>query len=209
MKKFAVAIVAILAITLTAQAQFRLGVAGGAGLSNQRVNASQGSVYSSNNMEGYHFGLASDVNVAGNFYLQTQLLFSRKGSIHLSTLHEQDTRIRLSYVEVPVNVVYKLDLGFGKVYGGTGATFSYAVGGEQRLGAGTKKLFSKGNDEWRRKDLSLNFTAGLELNNGLFASVTSQKGLLNIHRGPGSIRNESLTVSVGYMIDWSKFRKKG
>ena len=114
----------------------------------------------------------------------------------------------MSYVELPVNILYKFDLPFGKVFGGAGAAFSYAVGGREQQGDVTRKIYGGAVKDWKREDVSLTFTAGLEFNNGFFASVNSQKGLMNIHQADGvSVKNKSVSVSVGYLLDRKKFKQ--
>jgi hypothetical protein len=105
--------------------------------------------------------------------------------------------------------LYKIDLPFGKVFGGAGAAFSYAVGGKQQQGDVTTKLYGSGVKNWKREDVSLTFTAGLEFNNGFFVSANSQKGLMDIYKGNGvSVKNKSMSVSVGYLVDLKKFKRR-
>lgn len=208
MKKIILSAVAALVLTAVSQAQLRIGVKAGANLENQRVSVSQGSIYGSDRIKSYHAGLIGDLDLGGNFYLQPQLLFSRKGAMHLSTTGAHNSKVTMSYVELPVNVLYKFDLPFGKVFAGAGGAFSYAVGGkEQRDGVSTK-IFENGVKDWKREDVSLSFTAGLEFNNGLFASINSQRSLLDIHKSSDiSVKNKSVSVSVGYFLDWKRTRR--
>lgn len=209
MKKIFLSVMTILSISLASQAQFRVGIKAGANDNDQRINVSEGSIYGGDNTKGYHAGLIGDLNLGRNFYLQPQLLFSRKGAMHLSSTGAADTKVKMNYLELPVNLVYKLDLGFGKAFAGTGATFSYAIGGKKEQAGVTKRLFHDGPANWKREDLSLNFTAGLEFNNGLFISANSQKGLLDVYKQHGaSVKNKSMSISVGYLIDWNKFKRK-
>jgi hypothetical protein len=209
MKKIILSVVALVSVSLLSQAQFKLGVKAGANQDNQRVNVKEGSIFGSDNRKGYHAGLVGELDLGGNFYLQPQLLFSRKGSTLLSSTGAQDIKVSMSYVELPVNLLYKIDLPFGKVFGGAGAAFSYAVGGKEQQGDVTKKLYGGGVKNWKREDVSLTFTAGLEFNNGFFASVNSQKGLMDIYKGNEvSVKNKSMSVSVGYLIDLKKFKRR-
>jgi hypothetical protein len=209
MKRIILSVVTLVSISLLSQAQFKVGFKAGASQDNQRINVKEGSIFGSDNYKGYHVGIAGDLALGRNWYLQPQLLFSRKGATHLSSTGAGDIKVRMSYVEVPVNILYKLDLPFGKVFGGTGAAFSYAVGGKEQQGGVTRKLYNGTVRDWKRGDVSLTFTAGLEFNSGFFASVNSQKGLMDIHRTDGvSVKNKSMSVSVGYLLDWKKMRRK-
>jgi hypothetical protein len=114
----------------------------------------------------------------------------------------------MSYVEVPVNSAVQIQPPMRKIFLGAGGAFSYAVAGKQTHGRQQNQLVF-GEKNWKREDISLTFTAGFEFNNGLFASINSQKGLLNTSKVSGvSAKNESLSVSVGYLIDWKKLKRK-
>ena len=208
MKKIFLSVITVLSISLASQAQLKIGIRAGANDNSQRINVTEGSIYGGDKFKGYHAGLIGDLNLGKNFYLQPQLLFSRKGAIHLSSTGVKETKIKMNYLEMPVNVLYKLNLPFGKVFAGTGMTFSYAVGGKEKQDGINRKLFSSTGNNWKREDLSLNFTAGFEFNNGIFISANSQKGLLDVYKPGASIKNKSMSVSVGYLIDWNKFKRK-
>jgi hypothetical protein len=209
MKKIILTTVAAIMIAAVSQAQFTLGVKVGGNLDNQKVSVSNGSIYASDNLRGYHAGLIGELDLGSNFYLQPQVLFSRKGAMHFSSTGAHETKVRMSYVELPVNVVYKLDLPFGKVFAGAGGAFSYAVGGKQEQNGVSTKIYRSGVREWKREDLSLTFTAGVEFDNGLFASINSQKGLFDVHKASDvTVKNKTLSVSVGYFINWKKFGRR-
>jgi hypothetical protein len=110
----------------------------------------------------------------------------------------------MRYLELPVNILYKIRLPFGKAFAGTGATYSYALTGREKQDGTRRNLFA-GESGWKRQDVSLNFTTGLEFNNGLIVSLNSQKGLMDIHRSAAtSVKNKSMSVAVGYLLDWKK-----
>jgi hypothetical protein len=201
MRKFLLSVCTVIGFSMLSQAQIKLGIKAGESFSNQRINASTGSMFAGDRFKGYHAGVIADINLGKNFYLQPQLLFSRKGATHFSSVDSLATKVRFSYIELPVNIMYKADVAFGKVFVGTGASFSYAVGGNEQYGGNTKKLYSGPVKNWKRGDISMNVTAGLELNNGLFVSANWQKGLIDIYKPvDASVKNKSVSVSVGYLL---------
>jgi hypothetical protein len=210
MKKIFLSAFAVIALALLSQAQFRIGVKAGADISQQRVNVSQGNaLFSNDHFKGYHAGLIIEFKVAENVYVQPQLLYTRKGSTLLSSTGGADTKVRFNYIDVPVNVVYKLPVSFGKIFAGAGPSFSYGFSGKQEQ-AGHKTGVYSDHSTWKREDLSLSFTAGVEFNNGLFASINSQKGMMDVYRTDGiSVKNRSVSASIGYMIDWKQLKRKG
>jgi Outer membrane protein beta-barrel domain len=209
MKKILVSAATLIIFSAVSQAQIKVGIKGGGNEFNQRINSTNGgSLYGGDKDRSFHAGFIGDLQIAGNFYLQPQLLWSRKGATHFHSTEEGATKVRINYIDIPVNVVYKMPLGFGSAFGGAGAAFSYAVNGKQEVDGHKSNLF-KGTNSFRREDLSLSFTAGLELNNGLFVSINSEKGLLNVSKTAGvNIKNRTTSVSLGYMIDWKKLNRK-
>lgn len=209
MKKILLSVCTVIGFSMLSHAQVKIGIQAGSSLNNQRINASTGSMYAGDRFKGYQAGVVADINLGKNFYLQPQLLFARKGAAHFSSVDRHETQVRFSYIELPVNIMYKADVGLGKVFFGTGATFSYAVGGKEQYGSNTTKLFSGPVKNWKREDISINTTAGLELNNGLFISARWQRGLLDIYKpGDASVKNKSLSLSVGYLLTLKGSKEK-
>lgn len=201
MKKLFLSILAVTTFTLLSQAQFKVGITGGSNLNEQRINVKSGTMYAGDRLKGYHAGLIGDMNLGGNFYLQPQLLFSRKSASYFNSTTAGAVKVRLSYIELPVNVLYKIELPFGKIFAGAGATFGYALGGSEQQGGVTTKIYSGPVKKWKRSDISMNMLAGFEFNNGFFASINYQKGFLDIYKGDeASVKNRSVSLSVGYLI---------
>lgn len=208
MKKILLSVFAIIAFGIFSNAQFRVGVKAGGTISKQRINSSYGSsLFSNDNYKSYHAGIVSELRLSERWYLQPQLMYSRKGATILHSTGMADTKLRINYIDAPVTILYKLPVSFGKIYGGAGPVFSYGFGGRQEQNGQKQRVYA--DDTWRHEDLALSFTAGVEFNNGLFASISSQKGLLDIYKpGNASVKNSSVSLSVGYMIDWNAFKRK-
>jgi hypothetical protein len=206
MKKILLSSFAIIAFTLFSQAQFKVGIKAGANTSQQRINVSEGNaLFSNDKFKSFHAGLISELRISEHLYLQPQLLYTRRGATLLSSTGAADTKVRINYIDLPVNLVYKFPLSFGKIFGGAGPVFSYAFSGKEEQNGHKMNLYSDVKT-WRHEDISLSFTAGFEFNNGLFVSVNSQKGLLDVYKTNGvSVKNRSTSVSIGYLIDWNLF----
>jgi hypothetical protein len=165
MKKLFLSVMTLVALSLSSQAQFRLGVK--AGISESKQNISGNSLFSNDSYRSYEMGLIGDISLTENLYLQPQALYSRKGSTLLNSTGIADTKVRMNYINVPYS---------GK--------------------------------NWKHEDFGLSFTAGIECNNGLFVSANSQKGLLDVYKTDGvSVKNRSVSLSVGYLIDWKRLKK--
>lgn len=204
MKKIVLTTVVLIGCVLAVQAQVRVGIKGGGSLVSQRVNSSgNGTLYSNDDFKTWHAGLVADIAVAERISVQPQLLYTKKGATLLSSDGAADATVRMKAVELPVTVLYKLPVSFGKLFAGAGVSFGYAVSGSETQNGNVKNLY-KAPSAWRREDLGFHFTAGIELNNGLFASIGSQKSLLDAYKPDAvSVTNRSTAVSVGYLIDWT------
>ena len=211
MKKVILSVFTVIALAAVSQAQFKVGIKAGGSLSNQHSNAASGTkLLSTNAYRGYHAGLVGDVQVFENVYLQPQLLYSQKGAKYTSFTGGHATKLTMRSIEMPVNVLYKVNVPFGKLVAGGGPSLSYGLGGKMEQNGQTKKLYSGAIKEFKRIDIGANATAGVEFNNGLFSSVNYQMGLRDVSKIDGiNTKNRSVSVSVGYLIDWNKFKRKG
>ena len=194
---------AVVMCSLASHAQINVGIKGGLNFSDQlRKDAGKSALDTKMHAE-LHAGFIADVKIWQNFYLQPQLLYSRKGSTHKSST-VADTKVKMNYVELPLNMVYKMDMLFGKVFVGAGPVISYGFGGELVQNGQSKKLYSDIKN-FKREDISANVLAGIELNNGLFASVNYQRGFTDIYKTDAvNIKNRSVAVSVGYYLNYKK-----
>jgi hypothetical protein len=206
MKKLFLIFISVVTLSTISEAQLRVGLKAGISQSKQQISGN--SIFSNDHYKSYHAGLISDIRLAGNFYLQPQILYSRRGSTLLnSTASTADTKVRINYIDVPVNLVYKFPVAFGQLFAGAGPSFSYGFGGKQEQNGQKQGLYAGKN--WKREDISLSFTAGIEFNNGLFISANSQKGLMDVYKPDGvSVKNRSVSLSVGYLIDWNRLKKR-
>jgi hypothetical protein len=76
---------------------------------------------------GYHVGVNMQLPVAPQFYFQPGLQFSTKGAKSVSAL---TPTYKLSYIELPLNFVYKALLGNGFFMVGLGPYVAYGIAGK-------------------------------------------------------------------------------
>lgn len=76
---------------------------------------------------GYHVGANVEVPLAKDFYVQPGVFFSTKG-FRKGWVTEMDAEAY--YIEVPINVIYKMRLGPGKLLLGAGPYLAYGAGGK-------------------------------------------------------------------------------
>ena len=86
-------------------------IIGGANLRNINGKAYNGDKLQNGMLPAYHFGACLQIPVAPDFYFQPGLMYIRKGDKNTSASSTSTTS--LSYIEIPLNMVYKAPLGKG------------------------------------------------------------------------------------------------
>jgi hypothetical protein len=150
---------------------------------------------------GFNAGINTQIPVAPEFYFQPGLLFTTKGA-KIST-----NNYKLSYVELPLNFVYKALVGKGYFMLGFGPYVAYGIGGKN---IEFKKVVESGDSNsvkyFKPFDAGANLFFGYELPSGIFAQLNTQLGLLDIHPednrvsfdDKSSVRNTGYGISIGY-----------
>jgi hypothetical protein len=214
MKKYIFSIVTVLMITGIATAQeMRFGVIGGVNLQNINGKAADGDNLENNLIPGFHAGVNLLIPVADEIYFQPGLLFSSKGAelFDVEIFDIFNTKIRMNYLEVPLSVVYRGQLGNNFILLGLGPYLGYALNGNLIIGD-TKTKLNFDNEVgvftalvMRRFDAGANIFAGYELGSGLFFQLNAQLGLLNINpevtsndNDERAWKNTGFGLSVGY-----------
>lgn len=193
----------IFIFTLAGSTAFAQGFAILGGVNLQNLN---GKDFSGNKLEndmliGYHAGFNVQIPVAPEFYFQPGLLLNTKGA------KISDTSYKLSYVELPLNFVYKPLVGNGYFMLGFGPYVAYGVGGNE---IEFKKAIEVGDSDAIRYvkpfDAGANLFFGYEFPVGLFLQLNTQLGLLDINSDDNritvdnnsSLRNTGYGLSLGY-----------
>ena len=185
-----------------------------AGVNFQNIN---GKEYDGSDVEGklktgFHVGVNAEVPVAPDFYVQPGVLFSTKGA---KSKDDDDFKINLSYIEVPINFLYKPELGDGKLLLGIGPYIAFAVGGKftDEDGKETDIKFKNSitaqefltDPYFKRIDVGGNLLFGYELSNKISAQLNAQLGMVKINPKIDGISNDKTKykntgfgVSLGY-----------
>lgn len=165
---------------------------------------------------GYHVGVNVQIPVITKILLQPGLLISQKMTRDQMISSTLDYRI--SYIEFPLNFVYKASSGIGHFMFGLGPYISYGVSGKAIYDDNSKKTISKiefkneinANDPsnvyyMRPFDAGGNLFLGYELAEGFFMQLNIELGLVNIHpednRFPddnSNVKNSGFGISAGY-----------
>jgi hypothetical protein len=177
-----------------------------AGVNFQNINGKDASGTELNNdlATGYHAGVNAEIPVGTGFYLQPGLMYSRKGSNW-----QNGAEVRLSYLEVPVNFVYKPVLGTGNMVLGFGPYVAFGLGGRvtDPNGNVADVVFNDELDltangaQFRGLDAGGNLLAGYEFANKFSVQLNAQLGLVNINPDANDQtrwRNTGWGLSLGY-----------
>jgi len=150
--------------------------------------------------------------IAPEFYFQPGLMFATKGA--KNTTGAIESTYKLSYVELPLNLVYKAVVGNGYFMLGFGPYLAYGIGGKAIYegGAGTiesdiefKSSIDSGDPLTtvyvKPFDAGANLFFGYELPAGIFLQLNTQLGLLDINPKDDRVTdNKSLLKNTGYGI---------
>ncbi|MVT08450.1 porin family protein [Chitinophaga tropicalis] len=201
MKKVALSIAALLVAGISF-GQVRYGVVGGLNLSSITTKEKGESSETADLLAGVRAGITADLHLVNEFYIGTGLLFAGKGS---NAKGSDKTKLTLSYLQVPVNFMYKPQLGSGHLVLGAGPYIAYGLKGKYKIDDGEVKgklnafKDEAGDGKLKRLDAGLGVVAGYELKSNLYVGIHSDLGLVNIaDKKDFKIRNTSFGVSVGY-----------
>ncbi|MDR1554341.1 MAG: PorT family protein [Prevotellaceae bacterium] len=176
MKKI-IFITLIVFVSLETKAQFKLGIKGGWDFENFDIGGSFERQLRKDKSVSWNLGAVGQVHLAGNLYLQPEVLYStQKNTIaYAVTTIAPDGNLgikgeyKISYFQVPVNLLYKFNLVAVKPYVSCGPYFGYAVNRNDiskrtikktdwgvGLGAGIEffKFQVSANYNWALKDIS-------------------------------------------------------
>ena len=161
----------------------------------------------------FRAGVMADVPLSRRFSLRPQLLYSVKGGdVQVGTfiagllnrfgqpdptsaVSGVQSKAVITYVELPVMVMYKLSAGPGRVVVGAGPYVAVAVGGSLN---GEPINFNLSN--FRKLDLGATASLGYELASGFSLSVYYAQGLTNVSKSTtpnlGAINPTNPTASL-------------
>lgn len=217
--KASILMVSLIALSSFAYAQNEtktsFGILGGVNLQNLSGKDSDGDRLENDLIVGYHVGFNIQIPVAPDFYFQPGLIFSAKGGAN-TTLDITST-YRLSYIELPLNLLYKSQVGSGHILLGFGPYVGYAIGGKAKYEGGDLSLeqdiefqneFNNDDPEgayFSAFDAGGNIFFGYELAAGLFFHLNTQLGMININAenegdtdDKTAIKNTGFGLSLGF-----------
>lgn len=180
-------------VALPAKAQFKFGVKGGLNIASVSFNKD---VVSSSNVTGFNVGpmIEFRIPIIGLGF-DAALLYSQKG------LKDGDRSMRTDYLDVPVNLKWKIGIPLAKVYLAAGPYVSFRVAGDKIWDVPSSTI-----DQIKAKSFGagLNFGAGVELFSHLQLGANYGLGLTDdyssftndVLQGKGKNRGWSITAAI-------------
>lgn len=193
-----------------------VGVLGGINFQNLNGKDYGGDKLENDMILGFHAGINLQIPIVPEFYFQPGLLFSTKGAKNTNGIIE--TTYKLSYIELPLNLLYRSLLGNGYILVGFGPYISYGIMGKVNYESGSVSVDSDIEFQnvvevgdpllatyFKPLDAGGNVFVGYEMAGGLCFQLNTQYGMLNIHPedksfpdGKNQIRNTGFGLSLGY-----------
>lgn len=213
-KMFLVAAATVIATVSFSQAKFGFQAIGNASTASLKGDNLAG--FKKSTKIGFGGGIVADLPVAKNFSVRPSLNFLQKKSslVYTGVTNQKfTTESELNYLELPVNFVYKVPLQAASVYFGAGPSVGYGISGKiksQGVLPGDNEQINDSSDPFKevegetlmkRVDVSANFLAGVEFNNGIFVNAGYLLGLTNISKNQdGGYKNRGILLTVGFMF---------
>jgi hypothetical protein len=181
------------------KSKMSFGILGGVNFQNLNGKLSTGDKLNNDMLLGFHGGVNVQIPIAPEFYFQPGLMFAVKGAKNTKTIlgSEITDEIKLNYIEMPLNLVYKASLGNGFFMLGFGPYVAYGISGNEVF-QGKNLTFERGVD-YNAFDAGGNIFAGFETAGGLFLQLDTQFGMLDIDPDENSTaKNTGFGLSLGY-----------
>ncbi|PKP36041.1 MAG: PorT family protein [Bacteroidetes bacterium HGW-Bacteroidetes-15] len=197
-------------LAVAQEAKMRFGVLGGINMQTFNGKDFDGDKLENDMIIGYHGGVNVQIPIVPEFYFQPGVLFTTKGA--KNTSGSVTSTYKISYIEVPLNLVYKGLLGNGYIMLGFGPYISYGIMGSANYEGGSlsyendivfQNVVESGDPlldtYFKAFDAGGNIFVGYEMGGGIFAQLNTQFGMLQINPEDNRIPdNESVLRNTGF-----------
>lgn len=159
---------------------------------------------------GFNGGVNVEFPVSNGFYLQPGVEYRQKGAEW-----NNGSKLTLSYIDIPVNFIYKPAIGDGSILLGFGPYVGFGINGKMKADNGMERKVIFNNNyssseaediQFKKLDAGANFMIGYEFQSKLSAALKAQLGLIDINPDtniPGDktkYRNTGFGLSLGYRL---------
>jgi hypothetical protein len=194
--RFILITAALLAVT-AANAQLRFGVKGGVNIAKAKFEKEY---FRTDNITGFHLGPTLEAALgAGGIGFDAAVLYSQKG------FASERKTVRNAFLEVPVNVKFKLGLPLVNPYVAAGPYVDIRIAGDKSWTVAETAESIGHRIKTKNFGAGLNFSAGAELLRKLQIGITYSLGLTDNYanfdpKDVNSYRGKAHTWSVGATV---------
>ncbi|HAH23232.1 MAG TPA: PorT family protein [Prolixibacteraceae bacterium] len=217
---FLIAIMVMFGLSAMSQEDQKISFGLRGGVNFQNINGKDvgGDKLNADMLTGFNAGVVIQIPVAPEFYFQSGLLYTTKGA-KSDNFQGTGMAVKLtpSYLELPLNLLYRPLLGQGHLLLGFGPYVAYGLGGKAKLGNNEYDIiYAKEYSSLlpygqylKRFDFGGNLFFGYELSNGISLQLNTQLGLAKINsdntnplysNSKASFKNTGFGLSLGYMF---------
>jgi hypothetical protein len=142
-----------------------------------------------------------------HFSLQPAIELTGKGG-DITTGDGGVGQFALHYLEIPINLIYRVPLAGGEVYFGGGPYISFGTGGTLSVngpgGVDSENVTFGGSGDFSNNDSGFDFLAGMKFKSGFLFRLNYDLGLDNIlnsygpEGGLGYFKTRTFGISAGY-----------
>ena len=197
--------------TFTSQAQFRLGVKAGANISHVSFDRD---IFSTDNLGNFTGGVMAEFTVPIiGLGLDASVMYAGKGYKSYSTLTDNsgnpagniDEKVRMHYIDIPVNLKWKFGLPMAKIFLTAGPGFNFLLNKNfktETKGESIPDTYLDRALKDKKFDLSINVGGGVELFSHLQVAVQYGWGLTNSLKSysTGKGKNRNLQITAAYLF---------
>jgi len=160
----------------------------------------------------FNAGINAIIPVAPDFYFHPGLYFAKKGAKETST--SETTNMNVYYIELPLNFLYRGQLGNGYVLLGFGPYVAYGIKGNLKSGSLEEDIEFRNEIEedetsdnlfMKAFDAGAGVFAGYETALGLYLQLNTQLGLVKVNskdnrlpESEASVKNVGFGLAAGY-----------
>lgn len=199
--------------TVFSQSKTTFGVNAGVNFYNITGKDQNGDKLDANIKTGFNAGVNAEIPVGIDFFIQPGVSFFLKGA---KDIYGTDSKATIDYIQIPVNFLYKPELGEGKLLLGFGPYVAFGAGGKVKFPGGTTDVkfksdvtsaeFLSGEAAYiKRVDAGANLLFGYQFANNLSVQLDASLGMVDINPkidgesyGKSSAKNTGFGVSLGY-----------
>ncbi len=209
-RKLLILVATVVMISAASYAQISFGVRAGVNLQNINGKDDAGDKLTTDLIIGFNAGVNVELPIAQDFYLQPGLLFSTKGA--KSSEEGYEGSMSIAYLELPIHLVYKPQLGNGKLILGFGPYVGYGIMGKVKPDEGDDldiKFKNKVTDAdyeedyyyVKALDAGADIFFGYEFASKLSVQLNAQLGLLSMIPGyEGDDDSKAIEKNTGFGI---------